>query len=363
MPKLPVYIVILAGGSGTRFWPKSRRLHPKQFCKLGGSSSTMIEETIDRIETKVTPEKIILVTNKDLIGTSKEILGTRVGHFIAEPEAKNTAAALTLAALEIESLQQGKPAVMVSLHADHLIKDTELFCQTLDEAILAAEAGKLTLIGIEPDSPATGFGYIKKGASLQSTKAFEVASFEEKPNLDTAKKYIDSGQYLWNSGLFIWQTTVFLSELREYEPGIVTTLSELQSRCPQKLFSKASAKLMQEGFSEVKSIAIDNALLERSQNVAVVPGAFDWKDIGSWDALEQCFPLDENKNYKAGPNVLIDCEKVTVDSDGPLIAAIGLEDLVIVASGNSILVCKKDRAQDVKAVVQQLKDKNLKDFY
>lgn len=349
-----VYGVVLAGGSGTRFWPKSKHKTPKQLCAIGDATDTMIEITLGRLEGFIPPERRIIVTHKDQVESTKKIVGDRCLTVIAEPEARNTAAALCLAALEIKELSAVEDPIMVSLHADHVINDVAVFKQVLRNAIEVAKQNYLTLLGIVPKYPETGFGYIEKGSPIDGSEfGYHVASFREKPDFKTAESYLQTGRFHWNSGLFVWKVNTFLNELSCYLPETLMILSEALSKF-KKSFGEMTPGELAPYYSRLEKIAIDNAVLEKSKIVAVVDADFGWQDIGTWSALDQCFDTDENGNLIFGDVVTIDTKNTTIDTDYPFVATIGVENLVIVSSKNSILVCDKNRAQDVKQVVEYL---------
>lgn len=350
-----VYAVVLAGGSGTRFWPKSRQKSPKQLCALGGASKTMIEITLERMDGFVPPERRIIVTHVDQVEETRRIVGDRCKTFIAEPEARNTANALAAAALEIERLHGGSDAFMLSLHADHVVADLPAMLAAFSTAIRVAQAGQLTLIGIVPKYPETGYGYIERGAPLSEPKSFRVASFREKPQKAVAEEFVHSGKFYWNAGLFVFPIKTLLSELTERLPVNIKMLRDLVANSKQGL-AHADAKAFAAVYGKLPKISIDHAVLEVSTAVSVVEADIGWQDVGSWDALGQCFKTDAQGNYIDGPHVLVDTTDCTIESDGPLIATIGLKDLVVVHAKGAILVCPKERAQDVKFIVDKLKE-------
>lgn len=350
-----VYAVVLAGGSGTRFWPKSRQKSPKQLCALGGASKTMIEVTLDRMDGFVPPERRIIVTHVDQVEETKRIVGNRCKTFIAEPEARNTANALAAAALEMERLHGSSDAIMLSLHADHVVADLPAMLDAFSTAIRIAKTGNLTLIGIVPRYPETGYGYIERGAALDEPKAFRVTAFREKPQKALAEEFVRSGKFYWNAGLFVFPVKTLLSELTERFPETMKILRQLLANSKDGL-GHADAKAFAESYAKLPKISIDHAVLEVSTAVSVVEADIGWQDVGSWDALGQCFKTDAQGNYIDGPHVLIDTNDCTIESDGPLIATIGLNDLVVVHAKGAILVCPKERAQDVKFIVDKLKE-------
>ena len=361
MQALPshVYAVILAGGSGTRFWPKSRHLLPKQLCKIGDSEKSMIELTLNRLDGLVPPERRLIVTHRDQMQKTREIAAAHCDHFLAEPSARNTAPALALAALEIQALAPsgGRAPLMISLHADALIKDLDAFHQALRQMVDAAEDRYLTLLGVTPTYPETGYGYIEKGEAVAAGKACQkVKSFREKPNRDLAEQYLNTGRFLWNSGIFAWRIDVILEELDRYLPLVIQKLGPLLETTGVKSLAALPEKDLAAVYSDLPQIAIDPAILERSQRVAVIEADIGWKDVGSWDALDSCFPTDADGNIFYGSVTAIDCTGTTVDSDAQIVACIGLQDIVVVSSKEAILVCRKDRAQDVKKIVEMLKN-------
>lgn len=347
-----VYAVILAGGSGTRFWPRSRHLLPKQLCKIGTSDLTMIETTLARLDGFIPPERRMIVTHKDQVAKTAEIVGERCRWILAEPEARNTACALALAAIE---LQKANPnSIMISLHADHEIRDVARFKQDLIDAVKSAESNWLTLVGIKPTRPETGYGYIDCGAVIgNGLRANKVNRFREKPDLHTAQEFLKAGTFLWNSGLFVWKSSVLLRELTAAVASIPQTLQKLMGDA--KSFRDVNPSALAEAYGSLPKIAIDNAVLEVSKHVAVIESDCGWFDVGSWSNLSDVFGADQNGNYVSGDVLSIDCRNNTLVSDGIFVGTIGLEDMVVVALKDSVLVCPKSRAQDVKNIVEDLK--------
>jgi mannose-1-phosphate guanylyltransferase len=348
-----IYAVILAGGSGTRFWPKSRQKWPKQLCALGGSDETMLEITLSRLDGFVPPERRLLVTHQDQAAATRKIVGSRCLVVIAEPEAKNTANALALAAIEITKMGGGSDAIMLSLHADHVIRNVSGFIRSLETAIDVARRGDLCLIGIVPKYPETGYGYIERGAALAESGAYKVASFREKPERRLAEEFVQSRRFYWNAGLFVFPVRTLLSELEVKLPSTVAALRQMA--LPLKSLTDVSPKQFAEVYAGLPKISIDHAVLEVSKQVSVVEADIGWQDVGSWDALGQCFDTDQAGNFVQGDALLIDSSGCTVDSDGPFVAVLGVQDMVVVHAKNAVLVCPKSRAQDVKLIVDRLK--------
>ncbi|MBC7532884.1 MAG: mannose-1-phosphate guanylyltransferase [Oligoflexus sp.] len=352
-----VYAIILAGGSGTRFWPKSRHNRPKQLCQIGDSDWTMIELTLRRLDGLVPPERRIIVTHIDQLEATRAITKSLCGHFLAEPCAKNTANALALAALEVETMAKrdgvAEP-IILSLHADALIKRIDVFNETIQSMIASAQKDHLTLLGITPEYPETGYGYIEKGPTLPGLSlTYKVSSFREKPDAKLAAQYIETKRFLWNSGIFAWKVSTILGELKIFVPESVSAL--VQALGTRKSFQDLSASDFASVYNSLQSIAIDLAVLEKSQKVSVVEADIGWKDVGSWDALTQNFSTDDQGNLFYGEVINIDSTGTTVDSDAKVLACIGLKDMIVVCSEGAILVCPRDRAQDVKFIVENLK--------
>jgi mannose-1-phosphate guanylyltransferase len=359
-----VYCVVLAGGSGTRFWPRSRQSHPKQLCKLGKQDQTMLELTLDRIRDWVPAERILIVTHRDQAEATRKLVGTKVAYVLAEPEAKNTAAALTIAAAWIDqdaashsSNEESNP-ILVSLHADHLIQDSQVFLSTLRLAVESAKHGFLTLIGIQPFKPETGYGYLAVGEQVYPD-IFRVERFVEKPNHEKAQEFVASKKHLWNSGLFVWQTSTMMKELQSYAPQYTAFYQRLMGQGPD--FNKMAA--LGDIYRSLPQLSIDHAILEKSQRISAVVGKFAWYDVGSWSSLGDCFGTDENNNYIDGDVVILDSRSCSINTaTKQLIAVLGLENVIVVVEEDAILVCHNNRAQDVKKIVENLKLKGRPDL-
>ncbi len=356
-----IYAVILAGGSGTRFWPKSRQKSPKQLCSIGSTSETMIETTLHRLDGFIPAARRMIVTHREQIDSTRSIVGDRCKYFLAEPDARNTANALALAALELKSMHKGKtPPIMISLHADHVIKDVAAFKKSLENGIETAKEGFITLLGIVPEYPETGYGYIEKGKPINKLAA-EVASFREKPQRTLAEQYIKAGNFFWNAGIFVWDVNCILEELHQYLAPTIERLGSLL-KGPIDSFTKVDSKVMEEAYSQLPKISIDHAVLELSHKVAVIEAAIGWQDVGTWDALAKCFPKNCDGNISYGDTILIDCHQTTVDTDGDLVACVGLHNLIVVKSKGAILVCDQNRAQDVKQIVGHLQENGRSEY-
>lgn len=357
-----IYAVILAGGSGTRFWPRSRHLTPKQLCRIGDPERTMIEITLDRLDGFIPPERRIIVTHKDQLEATRAIAGDACPCILGEPEARNTANALAMAALEIRH-RHGGDRVMISLHADHVIRDEDRFRDALRSGVRLARAGYLGLLGIRPSAPETGFGYIEKGGAVEGLNdLFHVRAFREKPDAETAVDLVRSGDNFWNAGIFTWKVDTILQELEMRLPQCVNALNDLlQNRTG---FDEVPAADLASAYGRLPKISIDHAVLEVSENVAMVEGGEEigWRDVGSWDALTTCFASDEQGNLLTGDVLALDTTGTTVDTDKTFVACLGLKNMVVVSAANAVLVCPRDRAQDVKKIVETLKERGRTDL-
>ena len=343
------YAVIMAGGSGTRFWPASRQANPKQFLPIG-SDVPMITATCNRLQGLVPLERVLVVTSGDLAARVFECLPELPReNVLVEPVGRNTAPCVALAALEIERRSPG--AVHVVLPADHVIEPAEEFRASLRAA--AAEAmrdARLVTLGIRPNFAATGYGYIEIAEELAQHGDFHahrVERFVEKPELERAREFLTSGKFLWNAGIFVWQTSSVLAALREHAPEILEPLERA-----------GRATGLEQIYPTLPALPVDIAIMEPAENRSVLPIDYRWDDVGSWTSLPEVNASDSDGNCSAGETRLV-CEDATGNivfgEEGTLTALIGVQDLVVVRAGDALLVCPKDRAQDVKLIVDQLK--------
>lgn len=346
-----MFALILAGGAGTRLWPRSRAALPKQLLALTGGD-TMMQATVKRVLPIVPLEHIFIATNREYGSLIKEqIPGLPASNIIEEPSGKNTAPCIGLAAAHMRQLDPD--AVMASLHADHFIADEEGFRQALLAAAEVAKEGYLVTLGITPDKPETGYGYIQRGSEIghyNNHAVYQVARFLEKPDFTTAEKFVASGEYYWNSGIFIWQISTLLQAFNDYMPEFYAQLGQME----QVL---AAGQTIDAIWQTIQSESIDVGIMERAAKVAVVPVDIGWNDVGSWMAIHEINVKDENGNVALGAEHLaVDTRGTLVQGNGRLIATIGLEDVVIVDSNDALLVCAKDKVQDIKKVVEWLKE-------
>lgn len=354
------YVVVLAGGQGSRFWPLSRCSRPKQFLSMNGDGESLIQATVRRVVPLVSEERILVVASDGLVPLVREHVPN--AGVVVEPEARNTAACIGLAAVAAAVQHPQQDPVMVILPADHAVRDEEKLRGALQEAVsVARTSDSLVTIGIPPTSPHTGYGYIKRGDHL-SGRSYHVDRFFEKPNLQRAQKYLEQGGYSWNSGMFVWRSSVILAAFREHMPEMFQGLDRIRQELEagQELGVSASITSI---FGQLESISIDFGVLEHARNCVVIDAEpFGWNDVGSWDQWAENFLADENGNLVHGDAVVIDSKSCVVRSEGRLIAAVGLQDVVIVDSGDAILVVSREHVQDVRKVVTELKARGRKDL-
>lgn len=348
-----VYGVIMAGGGGTRFWPLSRQKTPKQLLNLTGRMP-IINETAERLTNITRPENIFIVTNKEQAGAMRDITKGFVlpEHILSEPCARNTAACIGYAALEI--IKKYGDGIMVITPSDHYIRDTENFTKVLKQGIQAAqETEKFITVGIKPTFPATGYGYIKYDKS-NSDIARPVIAFKEKPDEATAKEYIKSEEYLWNSGMFIWKASIIFEKMKEYTPDIYKELLKIET----SINTAAEKETIESVYPNIRKISIDYGVMEPAsvkEDVLTIPGDFGWNDVGSWEMMNILHNSDKEGNVFLGDAVGINVSNTIIYSSGRTVAAMGVDNLIIVETPDAVLVCPKDRAQNVGKITEFLK--------
>lgn len=346
-----IYGVIMAGGGGTRFWPLSRKKLPKQLLNLSGNG-LMINETIERMANFINRENIFIVTTKEQADKMNELVDEGINNILVEPSARNTAACIGYAAMEI--VKKHGDGVMCILPSDHHIKDEEEFTRILNIAIEEAYSeDKLVTIGITPTFPSTGYGYINFDRE-DASSIKKVEAFVEKPNYETALKYIKSKEYLWNSGMFIWKASVILQNFERFLPRV----SNILIKIGEAMNTSNEYKVIEELYTKIPSISIDYGIMERSDNVVVIEGDFGWSDVGSWDTLGAIYETDEFGNIITGEQINLETYNCISYSDKRLIATMGIRDTIIVETEDVVLVCAKDKAQDVKKIVERLDNDN-----
>jgi len=354
-----MYALILAGGSGTRLWPRSRREQPKQLLDII-SERTMLQETYDRISPLILDERIFVVTNEDYVRIVREQLPQiPPGNVIGEPEGHNTAPCIGLGALYLKRLDP--EGVMVSLHADHFIEKEAEFRRALKAAAKVAEEGHLVTLGIKATYPETGYGYIQRGTALKVVDGYDVyraKRFTEKPDRPTAVKFVESGDYLWNSGIFLWRISTILREMEKLMPDLYAKLMEIEPA----LGTSEEREVLERVWATVEDKSIDVGIMERSDDVVVIPIDIGWSDIGSWASVYELLPADEEGNVVVGEHFGVETTGSLICSTKRLIATVGVKDMIIVDTDDALLVCPKDRAQDVKKLVDMLKKKAREEY-
>lgn len=348
---MKTYGVIMAGGGGTRFWPLSRKSRPKQFLNLSGKD-TMVMDTAKRLAGIANASDIFVVTSKTHQDMTAELTkGTlQPDHILGEPAARNTAACIGYAAMEI--VKKYEDGIMVIVPSDHFIKDEKEFTNVMNMAVRIAETtDRLVTIGIKPTFPCTGYGYIKNMESADD-RFREVLEFVEKPNLETAEEYLISGEYAWNSGMFVWKASTILGYFERLLPDIYEYLVKIGDA----MGTPDEANVIQELYPQIPKISIDYGIMERAKGILMLEGDFGWNDVGSFDALEEVYGADKDGNVNmANAHVIDTTDCILYGTDkGKLIAALGVQDLIIAQTDDVVLVCDKDRAQDVKLFVEQM---------
>jgi mannose-1-phosphate guanylyltransferase len=354
---MKLYAVIMAGGIGSRFWPRSKAKSPKQLLRIFGEN-TMIQDTVDRLKGLVDDENIYIITNK----IQKPEIVTQLDHIppeniIEEPFGRNTAACIGLASVIIK--KKDKDAVTIILPADHIIKDKNLFHTTLKSAAEFADESKgLVTIGIPPTRPETGYGYIQIDDKSVSDNIFKVLTFAEKPNYATAVRFIESGDFMWNSGMFIWRADVILNEIKNYMPDLYDGLETISKDIGNPDYDKTLFNI----YGILKSISIDYGIMEKSKQVFLIKGKFSWSDVGSWEEVYQLSEKNDDGNALKG-NIYSDR---TIDSyvysPGKFTAVIGVENLIIINTEEALLICRRDQCQDVKKIVDHLQINKMSEY-
>jgi len=350
--------LIMAGGRGERFWPKSRKNLPKQFLSLTGDGKTMIQLTVERILPLVAMEDIYISTNKDYKSLVLEQLpGIPKENILCEPVSRNTAPCIGLGAIHIS--KKYDDAIMMVLPSDHLIKYNSMFINTLKDASeIAQKNSNLVTIGITPDYPETGYGYIKFNPNLCEGRAFEVDRFVEKPSLEVAKEYLSTEEYLWNSGMFVWKVSTILHKIQEFMPETYKGLLTIRDA----IGSKEEESILEKAFHDFQSISIDYGIMEKSKDIYTLSGSFGWDDVGSWLAVERIKKTNEYGNIVDGNIITIDSKNCIIEGSKKLIATVGIENLIIVDTEDAILICEKNSAGDIKKILENLKICNRNEY-
>ncbi len=354
---MKLYAIIMAGGVGSRFWPRSKKKLPKQLLKILGEN-TMIQATVNRLTGLIEKENIFVITNQlqraEVINQLSDIPSENI---IEEPFGRNTAACIGLASIIIKA--KDPKAVTIVLPADHIIKDEDKFKQTIENAAKFAYDSKgLVTIGITPTRPETGYGYIQINDKPVADNIFNVLTFAEKPNYATALRFVESGDFLWNSGMFIWRTDVILDEIKNLMPDLHEGLIAIE----ESLNKTNSKEVLKNVYGLLKKISIDYGIMEKSSKVFLTKGTFNWSDVGSWEEVYQLSDKDDNGNATTGKvytNMVADSYIYSPDK---VTAVIGLDNVIVINHHDTVLICRRDKAQDVKEIVDYLKINKMDEY-
>jgi len=357
-----VFALIMAGGVGARFWPRSREKSPKQLLPIAGEG-TLIQNTVARLDGIVETKDTFIVTNRiQKAPIIKQLPTIPPNNVLVEPIGRNTAPCIGLAALFMRRIDP--EAVMLVLPADHIIKDVEEFHRIISTGIqVASETKGLVTIGIQPDRPETGYGYVqiledkeKNPYSVQGV--FKVKTFAEKPNLQTAERFLESGDFVWNSGMFIWRIDSILREIGEHLPELHQGLQNIDS----VLGTEKYVPTLERVYGILRGISIDYGVMEKASQVYVLKGDFGWSDVGSWDEVYRIAEKDEQGNVVIGNVILKDVKNSIIQSNGKVVGVLGIEDLIVINTDDALLVCKRGKSQEVKEIVDYLKRKRMNEF-
>lgn len=351
------FVVIMAGGVGSRFWPRSKKNLPKQLLNIMGEN-TMIQDTVYRLNDFIPPECIFVITNRVQKALIEEQLPELPRHnIIAEPVGRNTAACIAISAEVIQKIN--KDAVLITLPADHIIKQNEKFINALNSAAdFANESRGLITFGIQPTRPDTGYGYINYDKNQLSHNIYKVIKFVEKPDVETAKSYLMSGDYLWNSGMFVWRADAIIDELNKYLPDILKGLKNVGYAWGSPDFPV----LLEDIYPNLQSISIDYGIMEKSEKVYLIKGDFEWSDVGSWQTVYELSPKDARDNSHVGEVYTKETTGSYIYSPDKFTAVIGAQDMVVIDTKDALLVCRRDLVQEVKDVVNYLNEMGREDL-
>ena len=355
---MKITALIMAGGRGERFWPKSRKNMPKQFLSLTDDGKTMIQLTVERISSVVDMEDIYIATNKDYKELVRSQLpGIPEKNILCEPVGRNKAPCIGLGAVHMA--KKYDDAIMLVLPSDHLIKFNKMFLSVLKDSCDVAEKDRnLVTIGITPTYAETGYGYIKFDSHVMEGRAYKVDRFVEKPSLEVAKEYLETEEYLWNSGMFVWKLSSILYNLERFMPETFAGLKRIQA----SIGTPEEEDVLRKEFAQFQSQSIDYGIMEKAENIYTVPGTFGWDDVGSWLAVERIRKSNEMGNVVSGNIITVGTHNCIIQGEKKLIATVGLEDLVIVDTEDATLICAKDSTADIKKVLENLKICNRDEY-
>lgn len=347
---MELYAVIMAGGVGSRFWPRSKQKKPKHLIRILGEN-TLIQDTVNRLDGIIKKENILVVTNQlQKIRVKEQLYNIPDENIISEPFGKNTAACIGLATMHVK--KRSENAVAIVLPADHVIHNIKEFHKTvLRAAEYASKSNELVTIGITPSYPETGYGYIQFDEDETASRIHKVLTFAEKPNVATARRFLEDGGFLWNSGIFVWTLDAVLKQIEKFLPEQYSGLLEIE----KSIGTEDYEKILTQVYGQFKSISIDYGILEHSKNVCVTKGEFDWSDLGSWEAVYELSPKDDEGNVKIGDVYLENTFSSYIFSPQKFTAVIGAEHLLVINTKDSLLICHRNNAQDVKHVVDHLR--------
>ncbi len=350
-----IFALVLAGGTGTRLWPRSRREHPKQLLSLF-SDRTMLQETVERVCPIIPADHVFVITNQGYVDAVREQLPQiPPQNILGEPVGHGTAPAIGLASLAMARIDP--EGIMVSLHADHYIERADAFRDALLHAVEVAKGGRLATLGIQPSRPETGYGYVQRGELIENLvgqPVYGVARFVEKPDAATAARFLASGEYYWNSGIFTWQLKTLWEEFSQHQPVLCKQLMEIGSA----FGTTREQETLQRVWSGITDETIDVGIMEKSKRVAVLPIDVGWSDVGNWATLFDLLPCNPGSNVVVGDHVGVDTRSSLLYSPKRLIATVGLSDMIVIDTEDAILVCPKERAQEVKHLVDALHRSN-----
>ena len=350
--------LIMAGGKGERFWPKSRLSLPKQFLSLTDDGKTMIQLTVERISPLVNIEDVYIATNKNYKELVKEQLpGIPEENILCEPVGRNTAPCIGLGAAHVA--KKYDDATMIVLASDHLIKNNEIFTETFTQACEVAEKGEnLVTIGITPNYPETGYGYIKYDQNTKENSAYAVEKFVEKPVLEVAKEYLADGHYLWNSGMFVWKVSTILNNFNKLLPDSYEALMKIKA----SVGTDKEEEVLNTEFMNLEAESVDYAIMEKAENIYIIPGNFGWDDIGSWLAVGRIKKTDEDNNVVNGNVVTVNTKNCVIEGGEKLIATVGLRDIVVVDTKDATLISTKENAGEIKKVLAKLREAGKNEY-
>lgn len=350
--------LIMAGGRGERFWPRSRKDLPKQFLCLTDDGKSMIQLTVERIQSLVDIEDVYIATNRNYKKLVMEQLPELPEeNILCEPVGRNTAPCIGLGAVHIA--KKYGDAIMMVLPSDHLIKHNKMFVRTLKDAIKIAENDmNLVTLGITPTYPETGYGYIKFDEEEASGNGYAVEKFVEKPNYELAREYLNSGEYLWNSGMFVWKVSSILENMKTFMPKTMNGLNIIKD----SIGTETQEEVLESEFANLESVSVDYGIMEKADHIYIIPGAFGWDDVGSWNAVERIKQTNEFGNTVTGNIITIDTKNCIIEGNQKLIATVGVENLVIVDTKDATLICNKNSTGDIKKILENLKICNRTEY-